>query len=195
MILLGETPYIPCFIRNEFFFNEERGRGEFTEAVLFGFRAEPGRSLFFQVMLSSGAQWARVPIHMVCSQPCDPLPLDQCCWWDSYGYEFQVVALPFLKDHLVTALGRDGIIRTGNYLFTIDWMQSGWSEIPDQHKNHHVIVLKTGQWIAYPNNRLVWHDPSWITPAPNREWKTPTKVYRVEGGLEPTANIVVKPTP
>ena len=27
----------------------------------------------------------------------------------------------------VTALGRDGVIRTGNYLFTLDWMKTGRS--------------------------------------------------------------------
>ena len=118
---------------------------------------------------------------MICSKPSDPLPVEQSCWWDSYGYEFTVIALPFLKNHAVTALGRDGQIRKGNYLFTVDWMQTGWSETPDQHKNHHIIALESGPWIAYPNNRLVWHDLSWITPAPNKEWQTPTRSYSVEG--------------
>jgi hypothetical protein len=60
-------------------------------------------------------------------------------------------------------------------------MKTGWSETPDQHKNHHIIVLQTGQLIAYPNNRLVWLDPSWIEPAPDKNWKTPTKAIFVEG--------------
>ena len=111
MTLLGETPYLPCFVRNEFLFDEQTGHGEFTPAVVFAFRAEPARVPMFQVMLDSGAQWARVPIHMICSKPCAPLPVEQSCWWDSYGYEFTVVALPFLKGHAVTALGRDGQIR------------------------------------------------------------------------------------
>lgn len=97
MILLGDTPYTPCFVRNEFLFDEKRGHGEFTPAVAFAFRAEPARVPMFQVMLDSGAQWARVPVHMICSKPCDPLPVEQSCWWDSYGYEFTVIALPFLK--------------------------------------------------------------------------------------------------
>ena len=181
MNLLGETPQTPCFIRNEFLFDEQAGHGEFSCAMVFAFRAEPARVPMFQAMLESGAQWARVPIHMICSKPCDPLPLEQSCWWDSYGYEFTAVALPFLKNHAVTALGRDGVVRSGRYLFTIDWMLTGWSEVPDQHKNHHIIALDTGQWIAYPNNRLVWHDPAWITPAPNSQWTPPTRSYSVEG--------------
>ncbi len=124
MNLLGETPHLPCFVRNEFFYDEQKGHREFTPGVVFAFRAEPARVPMFSVMLENGAQWARVPIHLMCSTPCDPLPLEQSCWWDSYGYEFTVVALPFLKNHSVTALGRDGIIRAGNYLFTVDWMQT-----------------------------------------------------------------------
>jgi hypothetical protein len=93
MTLLAETPYTPCYVRNEFLFDEQKGHGEFTKAVVFAFRAEPARAPMFQVMLDSGACWARVPIHMICSKPCDPLPLQQSSWWDSYGYEFTVVCL------------------------------------------------------------------------------------------------------
>ena len=181
MMLLGDTPVTEAYIRDEFLFDECRGHGQFTEAVVFAFRAEPARVPMFSVMLSSGAQWARVPIHKICSKPCDPLPLEQSCWWDCYGYDFEVVCLSFLRGHKVTALGRDGVVRTGTYLFTIDWMKTGWSEIPDQHKNHHIIALETGQWIAYPNNRLIWIDPSWIKPAPEGEWRSPTRSYSVEG--------------
>jgi hypothetical protein len=187
MTLIGETPYIPCYVRNEFFHNEEVGfgYGQFTKAVVFGFRAEPGRVPMFQVMLENGAQWARVPIHMLVSQPCSPLPLELTCWWDCYGYEFSIISFPFLKEHRVEAIGRDKKHRKGTYLFTIDWMKTGWSEIPDQHKNHHVIVLDSGQWIAYPNNRLIWSDDSWINPLTERpkKWKTPTKTYSVERTL------------
>lgn len=179
--LISDTPYIKAYIRKEFLFDEKEHYGEFVPAVVFGVRVEPARVPMFQVMLESGAQWARVPINMVCSKPCESLPIEQCVWWDSYGYEFSVQSFAFLKNHAVSALGQDGKIRCGNYLFTLDWMQTGWSEIPDQHKNHHIIALNSGQWIAYPNNRLVWHDPAWITPAPDKEWETPTKSYFVEG--------------
>lgn len=179
--LIADTPLFEVMVRSEFFYNEENHFDEFTPAVVFGFRAEPARVPMFQIMTEHGAQWARVPIHMICTKKCEKLSIENSVWWDSYGYDFSLHSFAALKNHYVTALGRDGIIRKGNYLFTIDWMKTGWSEIPDQHKNHHIIALETGQWIAYPNNRLVWHDKSWITPAPSAEWKTPTKDYFVEG--------------
>jgi hypothetical protein len=178
--LVADTPYLQAFVRREFLYDEAKHAGEFVPCVVFGFRAEPARVPMFQIMLASGAQWARVPIHKICSKPCEPLDLDQVVWWDSYGYEFAVHEFGFLKNHAVTALGRDGVVRKGRYLFTVDWMQSGWSEAPDQHKNHHLIALDDGPWIAYPNNRLVWHDPAWIEPAPDKEWQTPTRSYFVE---------------
>jgi hypothetical protein len=104
MFALGETPYTKIFIRNEFLFDERKGHGEFTPAVVFAYRAEPARVPMFQVMLDSGAQWARVPIHMICSKPCVALPVEQTSWWDSYGYDFTVVALPFLKTMLLLRL-------------------------------------------------------------------------------------------
>ena len=180
MTFLVDTPYTACYVRNEFFFDETSGHGEFTEGYVFGFRAEPGCVPLFQVMLENGAQWARVPVHMICSKPCDILPLELSVWWDSYSRNCTVHEFEFLRGHTVKCYGRDKLIRNGNYLFTIDWAEGGWSEIPDQHKNHHVIALETGQWIAYPNNRLVWTDPSWIKPSPNFNWKSPSKNYSVE---------------
>lgn len=186
MNFLCDTPYISCYVRNEFLHNQEKGHGEFTEATLFGFRSEPARVPAFQVMLASGAQWARVPIQAICMAPCEPLPLTECVWWDCYGHYAQVHSFAFLKSHRVSALSRSKAVRQGTYLFTIDWAKDGWSETPDQHKNHHVIALDSpqgpgqGQLIAFPNNRLVWHDESWISPNPSRDWKSPTDSYSAE---------------
>ena len=180
MNFLVDTPYTPVWVRNEFLFNQERGHGEFTEGVVFGFRAEPAKVPMFQVMLANGAQWARMPIHALCSKPCDPLPLELSVWWDSYGYHCVVHQFAFLQRHRVSALGRDTVIRHGTYLFTVDWVKDGWAEIPDQHKNHHVIILDSGQFIAYPNNRCLWIDDSHIKHEPLPKYISPSKSYSVE---------------
>ena len=114
MNFLCDTPYVECHVRNEFLYDQAKGQGEYTEATIFGFRAEPARVPMFQVMLASGAQWARIPIHALCIAPCEPLSVDLCAWWDSYGYHAQVHAFAFLRNHRVSALGRDGQIRAGS---------------------------------------------------------------------------------
>jgi hypothetical protein len=180
MTFLTDTPYTSCYIRNEFFYDETKGHGEFTEAYVFGFRAEPARVPMFQVMCNNGAQWARVPIHMIVSKPCEVLPLNITCWWDSFSRHCTVHEFSFLRNHSVNCYGRDKVLRHGNYLFTIDWATGGFSETSDQHKNHHVIVLDTGQWIAYPNNKCLWVDPSHIKEQPRFDWISPSKSYSVE---------------
>src|SRR5690606_8048042 len=52
----------------------------------------------------------------------------------------------------------------GTYLFTLDWAEGDYPEMPDQHKQHHVIALDSGHICAMPGNRLRWHEPSWIKP-------------------------------
>ena len=194
MNFLCDTPYISCVVRNEFLCDQKAGKGQFTEATIFGFKSEPARVPAFQVMLASGAQWARVPIHALCIAPSPPMALEQCVWWDCYGHYAQVHQFAFLKGHRVTAYSRFKTVHQGIYLFTIDWAKDGWSETPDQHKNHHVIALDgpngvgQGQLIAYPNNKLTWHDESWIQPNPSREWKSPTDTYSVEALCLPGLN-------
>lgn len=181
MNFLVDTPYTPAWVRNEFLFNQERGHGEFTECMVFGFRAEPARVPMFQVMLENGAQWARIPIHALCSKPCPEMALPLVVWWDAFSRNCQVKEVAFLRNHRVKAIGRDGVQRLGTYLMTVFWCDGGWSEIPDQSKDHHIIMLDTGQWIAYPNNRLLWYDPSWISGEVPRGWKSPSTNYTVEG--------------
>ena len=177
----ADTPYITAYVRNEFLYDQQKGHGEYTLCTVFGFRAEPMRVPMFQIMLESGAQWARIPIHALCSKPCDQLPLRLCVWWDSFSRNCQVKEVPFLRNHRVKAIGRDGVQGGGTYLFTVFWCDGGWSEVPDQSKDHHIIALDDGQWIAYPNNRLLWVDPSWINGEVPRDWHSPSTNYSVEG--------------
>jgi hypothetical protein len=38
MNFLCDTPYISCYVRNEFLYDQEKGQGSYTEATIFGFR-------------------------------------------------------------------------------------------------------------------------------------------------------------
>lgn len=180
MSFMVDTPYTTAYIRNEFLHDQQEGHGDFTLCTVLGFRAEPMRVPMFSVMLECGAMWARMPIHAICAKPCDPLPLNVCVWWDSFSRFCEVREMQFLRNHRVSGIGRDGVKRPGSYLFSVFWANGGWSEIPDQSKDHHIIALDSGQWIAYPNNRLLWSDPSWIGGEIPRGWKSPSQNYSVE---------------
>ena len=155
----ADTPYLTAYVRNEFLHDHEKGKGDFTPCTVFGFRSEVMRAPMFQIMLESGAQWARIPIHALCSKPCPEMALQLTVWWDSFSRNCQVKEVA---------------------LMTVFWCDGGWSEVPDQSKDHHIIALDTGQFIAYPNNRLLWADPSWIRGEVPRDWRSPSDNYSVE---------------
>ena len=138
-----DTPYITAYVRNEFLHDHEKGHGEHTLCTVFGFRSEPMRTPMFQIMLENGAQWARIPIHALSSKPCPPMDLKLVCWWDSFSRNCQVKEIAFLRNHRVKAIGRDGVQRPGVYLMSVLWCDGGWSEVPDQSKDHHIIALDT----------------------------------------------------
>lgn len=181
--LIADTPILEAYVRNKFFHDGDAAKDGYTFCYVYGFRAEPVKTPTFQVMTQQGAQWARVPIHMLCEKPCDELPLNLCTWWDCYGYDFTVHRFDFLRGHTCSAHGRDDKMRRGVYRFTVDW-EGGFGEVPDQHKQHHIIGLESGQLIAYPNNHLVWHDESWITGIEGKpDWIPHTTSYSVEESL------------
>ena len=76
----------------------------------------------------------------------------------------------------------------GEYLFTIDnchpdanIMNSGYSEIPEEHKSFNILGLDNGHFAAQPSNRCLFYDKS-LTPA---ELKTPDfKVSTIEYNVE-----------
>ena len=151
-----------------------------SEACAFGFTALEGRLPAFQVMLRDGAQFARLPLTALASGPCEALPATTVCLWDSLSYTCSVHRYAYLTTLVADVFCGDGQERRGRYLFTVDWCQSDYSEMPDQHKCHHFLWLESGQMAAMPNNRLRWHEPSWVKPFTERpdylvqttEWTT-----------------------
>ena len=83
---------------------------------------------------------------------------------------------------LTMDVGPDKVKREGNYLFTIDW-RGLWADIPDQHKNHHIIAGRSGHLFAYPNNKLRFIDQSYIEDMPeeSKHWRPNSRRWSVEG--------------
>lgn len=166
--LVADAPFTYCLVRNEFLYNQKRGHGEYTEACIIGVVALEGRAPMFTAMLRNGAIWARLPIHAFCFEPCEPLPLSTLCLWDSLSYDVTVHQYAYLQTLRADVYLGDGDRRGGEYMFTLDWCKSSYSEMPDQHKQHHVFRLDSGQIAAMPGNRLRWYEPSWIKPYEGR---------------------------
>lgn len=183
MHLTGNLPLIlEGFVRAEFCFDGAAPDGDaYYPCYLTQFTARPGHAPSFSVQLHNGAQWARVPLHMLCFDPGPALPLDALCWWDCFSYDFEPYVSTLHQGVTCEVRGRDGVTREGRYLFTVDW-RGDWAELPDQHKCHHFIRLNSGHLAAAPNNKILFRDASWFQAAPIPRWKANTQSWSVEHG-------------
>lgn len=180
--LVDDFPFLYCLVRNEFLYDQDETKiGEYTEACVIGVVALEGRVPSFTVMLRNGALWARLPIHALTMYENDPLPLSVLCLWDCLSYDVTVHQYAYLESLRADVFCSDGIVRSGEYLVTLDWCKSNYSEMADQHKQHHIIKLDSGHLAAMPGNRLRWHEPSWIRPfSAKPDYKVLTDVWTTE---------------
>jgi hypothetical protein len=166
-------PPIECYIRKEYLYNLEKGHGELVEGTAFAVKSLQGNALLFMVMTDIGAVYDKIPISALVpfEKPEAPhLEFHILQLWDCFSYQPHVIQFMFLKGKRCMVLLKDGTKREGIYRFTIDWsadMSSGvstsYAEEPSQHKMAHIIELLDGYFCAYPNNRILWAEPSMVS--------------------------------
>lgn len=181
MYLIADVPYTYCLARAEFLRDDKAGHGDYEECCIFGVTALEGRLPSFQAMMKNGAQWARLPLHAFCTKECEPLPATALAMWDCLSYHVAVHEYRYLSTLACDVFCSDGVTRRGEYRLTLDWAESVYSETPDQHKCHHVVALESGHFAAMPNNRIRWHEPSWIKPFTDRpDYRVQTREFVAE---------------
>lgn len=138
----------------------------YEPCVITGVTSIPGRAIHFSILCESGAQWARIPMHMLYhTKPGDFYHnLNDLQMWDCMGWEFSVVQYTYFREMSCTFRNREGKSVAAQYWFTLDHTDNGFSLSPTQHKCFHILKCcdGSGQIAAMPNNRIVWHDPSFV---------------------------------
>lgn len=179
--LLANLPTLDCFVRQRFFYDQDPTVQGVKACYVVGFCGRYGHAPAFQVVTNEGAMWARVPLHMLCWQEDAPvIALEHLCWWDCFSDDFTVCAFDVLKGMACTLRDRVGTQRQGRYVLTIDW-EGKWAELPDQHKQHHLVRLSTGQFAMYPNNAVIWRDASWTRElAQKPDWRVNSHEWSAE---------------
>lgn len=181
-------PTITCLMRNEFLFNHEKGFGEYTPCDVHSVASIEKRVPLFEAFLTNGVNWTRRPITAFCWKKCDPVPLYQAMYWDCFSPYVDVQFRTRLKGLRAKLIDPQGKKEWGEYMFTLDWgwenkavLDTNFSETPE-HKCAHFFKMDNGNFYAYPNNRIIWHDKAW-TDVPldkNPGYKIDMSVYSVE---------------
>lgn len=167
--LMSSCPPIRCFLRKEFLFNLEKEHGNFVECTWIGIHSVQNKAIGFRIITNEGVQFNNLPINaFTTNKECTQLPLDICELWDCFSYNFSVHQFRWLNNKTCKVLLKDKTLHEAKYLFTISWCQSdvegvfGYGEDSDV-KDAHILLLESGQFVAQPNNRIIWNDLDFIS--------------------------------
>jgi hypothetical protein len=181
-------PTITCLIRDEFLFNHEKGFGSYTSCDVHSVASIEKRVPLFEAFLTNGVNWTRRPITAFCWKPCDPVPLEEAMYWDCFSPYVDVQVRARMKGLRGQLINFQGQKKWGEYMFNLDWgwenkaiLDTHFSETPE-HKCAHLFKMDNGNFYAYPNNRIIWHDDAWVDIPidKNPGYKIDLTVYSVE---------------
>jgi hypothetical protein len=168
--LNANTPYIPVYVKNSFLYRNISE--ELTYGYIFGVKSQLNRALAFHVQLENGAIFWSVPLTAIqgVKTSIENFDLTDLQMWDCQSNDIAVTKFAFLENRRVDVKTKNKGWISGLYCFTIDsyegdpnYLPVGYSGFPDE-KVYHLIQLSTGHFVAYPNNRLRWHNPDFIKP-------------------------------
>jgi hypothetical protein len=167
------------YVRGQFLRNLCDMDGGLRQCVIFGIESVPGRALSFHILLDNGALVSQVPIHALCHRSdleLQPRPLSELLRWDCFGWRVSAIEFAYLREVGFTVKSRSGAIDSGQYVCTIDFLDNGYSENPEQHKHFHLIALDDGNYTLATNDKCQAIERSFVEDPFN--WDDPPKIQR-----------------
>jgi hypothetical protein len=165
-------PHFYCLLRSEYMYDLQSHHNEFTPVLVFAVDSVYGRAIGFDVLTNFGAMFARMPISALCHKIDAPiLPLDYLQLWNNFSYSVDAHEYLAIRACDCEVLLKDKQWYTGTYMFTLSWYGNNYAEDPGEggFKRAHIIKLDNGCYVAQPNNRIKWHEMSFITkPFPDK---------------------------
>jgi hypothetical protein len=198
--LVANIPAVEVWVDKKYLYDFQKdengnllGDGEWERGHWVTVKSIPNRALLFETYIDEyGAIYDKLPLSAF-RWHLDGLdveyPLDWLQIWDCLSYDISVIEKRALRFCRTQTLLKDKSLVEGEYLFTIDTTHSnpaeidtGWSETPNEHKSYNISKIQNGQFVAQPNNRTRFIQPS----RTGDELRIPyfrysTKVWSVEG--------------
>lgn len=198
-ILVANVPPIKTWIRKEYLYDELKGHGEYTPAIWVTVKSIPGRAFYIEAFLPEyGALFDKLPISAFLMWESDypdkpreierDMDLPNLQFWNCFDRGITVLEKSLVFNCSIQARTRNFGSRSCDYLFTIDsyhidsdGVDLTFAETPEEHKSFNFVVFDNSQIGCYPNNRLLWSDPS-LTPAETKrpDFLVSSRYYEVE---------------
>lgn len=166
-------PYINCYVRNTFLFNLNETQGV-TECYVFGVKCLLNRPISFHCQLINGAIFWSLPISAFVTKEnyiilnSEEQLINECLWWNCQSNNCDVTVFRYLEGSFANLISRTGVTRTCRYLFTIDDyyenndLPLGYAQDTDSKCFHVFECIKTKWLMAYPNDKIRWHNPNFV---------------------------------
>tara|TARA_S200002703_G_scaffold125560_1_gene111853 strand:+ start:14 stop:676 length:663 start_codon:yes stop_codon:yes gene_type:complete len=190
--LNANIPPIYCKVRKEYLYDLDPNKKGELDCIIFAITSITGRAILFNILLSNGACYWRLPIsaffqkHLQRAEVPD-MPIDALELWNCFSYYPSIIQFDFLLGNRGKYIGKDKKFYHGEYMFTIDWahpetniLDTEHSEIPQEHKCAHILQLDNGNFAAQPNNRILWDVSSYTTDNSWPDYKVQTTYWNVE---------------
>ena len=178
--LNANIPYTQGFVKNRYLYDDPKNTG-LSPCFMFGVKAVINRPLLFHVQLDNGVVWWALPISaFVWKEDYDNLSdnenerLSLLQHWDCLSNDISVTVFTYIQNYTVEVFNRRKQWYRGKYLFTIDDYYADNNALPsgyaiDPHtKCYHILQLDNGNFGAYPNNYLRWHNLNFCDPYDKR---------------------------
>lgn len=181
MTSIQNLPAIQVLVRKEYLYNFTKGYNEYEKGWLVSVKAIRGRALTFEVLLSNGALYDKLPISALCWKECGPIPLTTLQLWDNLSSNIQIINKTFISSMPVKVFLKNIGEIEGEYLFTIDYF--GWgtlAETAPEHKSGNFIKLANGSFAIQPNNRMLFLDSA-LTTANKPDYIATQNIWTCEG--------------
>lgn len=174
--LNANIPYIEAYVKDSYLY-EDRTNGELTKCYIFGVKAIINQPLLFHCQLENGVVWWSLPLSAFawkkeyeCLAETEEERLSLLQYWNCQSNDIAVTVFTYLQGYTVDVFNRNKEWYRGTYLFTIDDYYSDNNALPSGYavdsntKCYHIIKLNNGNFGAYPNNYLRWHNLNFCDP-------------------------------
>ena len=195
--LNNNIPIFKAKIRLEYLYKLEKHIGEEDECLIHSVTTIEGKTPLFNILLSNGANYARLPLHAFFSNKfkrseVKNVTLKDIAYWDCLSYFSGIVTYNALNTSQCKFIDRQRKLHDASYKFTIDYAQpdinlvnTTYSEIAEEHKHHHLLEIIPGDdwqgnFAIMPNNKILFNLPNFTTRADIPDYKVNMNYRSVE---------------
>jgi len=138
---------INAFVRDKYLYDLDKSKRGLSPCKIFAISSYAGHVLTCQVLIDNKYIFSYIPLMaLTLESNSKEFSIDDCYYNNCPGQKMVVNYHQFLVNKKCFVFKNNKVIKSGKYLFTIDWY--------DDNLNAHLINTDDGNLILYPSHKL-----------------------------------------